>query len=65
MPEDMGKEMLMLGGTLIGFIAALLTVLEKPRRNASLPYHMNARHRNRWRTLISFPPSRCAALRIS
>ena len=22
MPEDMGKEMLMLGGTLIGFIAA-------------------------------------------
>ncbi len=29
MPEDMGKEMLMLGGTLIGFIAALLTVMEK------------------------------------
>jgi hypothetical protein len=29
MSEDFGKEMLMLGGTLIGFIAALLTVMEK------------------------------------
>ncbi len=29
MPEDLGKEVLMLGGTLVGFIAALLTVMEK------------------------------------
>jgi hypothetical protein len=29
MSEDFGKEMLMLGGTLVGFIAALLTVMEK------------------------------------
>ena len=29
MPEDIGKELLMLGGTLAGFIAALLTVMEK------------------------------------
>lgn len=29
MSEDFGKEMLMLGGTLAGFIAALLTVMEK------------------------------------
>jgi hypothetical protein len=29
MSEDLGKEMLMLGGTLVGFIAALLTVMEK------------------------------------
>ena len=29
MPEDIGKELLMLGGTLVGFIAALLTVMEK------------------------------------
>ena len=29
MPEDFGKEMLMLGGTVIGFIAALLTLMEK------------------------------------
>ena len=29
MSEDLGKEMLMLGGTLAGFIAALLTVMEK------------------------------------
>ena len=29
MAEDFGKEMLMLGGTLVGFIAALLTVMEK------------------------------------
>ena len=29
MPEDFGKELLMLGGTLAGFIAAMLTVMEK------------------------------------
>ena len=29
MSEDLGKELLMLGGTLAGFIAALLTVMEK------------------------------------
>ena len=29
MPEDIGKELLMLGGTIVGFIAALLTVMEK------------------------------------
>jgi len=29
MPEDFGKDMLMLGGTVLGFIAALLTVMEK------------------------------------
>ena len=29
MPEDFGKDMLMLGGTVIGFIAALLTLMEK------------------------------------
>ena len=29
MSEDIGKELLMLGGTLAGFIAALLTVMEK------------------------------------
>ena len=29
MSEDLGKEMLMLGGTIAGFIAALLTVMEK------------------------------------
>lgn len=29
MTEDIGKEMLMLGGTIVGFLAALLTVLEK------------------------------------
>jgi hypothetical protein len=29
MSEDFGKELLMLGGTLAGFIAALLTVMEK------------------------------------
>ena len=29
MSEDLGKELLMLGGTLVGFIAALLTVMEK------------------------------------
>ena len=29
MPEDFGKDMLMLGGTVIGFIAAMLTVMEK------------------------------------
>ena len=29
MSEDFGKEMLMLGGTIVGFLAALLTVLEK------------------------------------
>lgn len=29
MPDDFGKEMLMLGGTIAGFIAALLTVMEK------------------------------------
>src|SRR3989304_959502 len=27
--EEYGKEMLMLGGTIVGFIAALLTVMEK------------------------------------
>ena len=26
MPEDFGKDMLMLGGTVVGFIAALLTL---------------------------------------
>ena len=29
MPEDISKELLMLGGTIAGFIAALLTVMEK------------------------------------
>jgi hypothetical protein len=29
MPEGFGKDMLMLGGTVIGFIAALLTLMEK------------------------------------
>lgn len=29
MPEDFGKDMLMLGGTVVGFIAALLTLMEK------------------------------------
>jgi hypothetical protein len=29
MPEDFGKDMLMLGGTVLGFIAALLTLMEK------------------------------------
>src|SRR5438132_12738382 len=29
MPEDFGKDMLMLGGTVIGFIAALLTLVAK------------------------------------
>jgi len=29
MPEDFGKDMLMLGGTVVGFIATLLTLLEK------------------------------------
>lgn len=29
MPEDFGKDMLMLGGTALGFIAALLTLMEK------------------------------------
>ena len=29
MPEDFGKDMLMLGGTVVGFIAAMLTVMEK------------------------------------
>jgi hypothetical protein len=29
MPEDYGKELLMLGGTIAGFIAAMLTVMEK------------------------------------
>ncbi len=29
MPEDFGKDMLMLGGTVIGFMAALLTLMEK------------------------------------
>ncbi|MEC4891056.1 MAG: hypothetical protein RI101_13460 [Nitrospira sp.] len=29
MSEDFGKEMLMLGGTIAGFVAAMLTVLEK------------------------------------
>ena len=29
MSEDFGKELLMLGGTLAGFIAAMLTVMEK------------------------------------
>ncbi len=29
MPEDFGKDMLMLGGTVIGFIAALLTLMER------------------------------------
>ena len=29
MSEDFGKDMLMLGGTLAGFIAAMLTVMEK------------------------------------
>ncbi|HEY7534059.1 MAG TPA: hypothetical protein VH681_14910, partial [Nitrospiraceae bacterium] len=29
MTEDFGKEMLMLGGTLAGFFAAMLTMLEK------------------------------------
>ncbi len=29
MSEDFGKDMLMLGGTVIGFIAALLTLMEK------------------------------------
>jgi hypothetical protein len=29
MPEDFGKDMLMLGGTVIGFIATLLTLMEK------------------------------------
>ncbi|HEU4683132.1 MAG TPA: hypothetical protein VFS39_01340, partial [Nitrospira sp.] len=29
MSDDLGKELLMLGGTLAGFLAALLTVLEK------------------------------------
>ena len=29
MSEDFGKEMLMLGGTIAGFVAALLTVMEK------------------------------------
>ena len=29
MSDDFGKELLMLGGTIAGFIAALLTVMEK------------------------------------
>ena len=29
MPEDFGKDMLMLGGTVVGFIAALLSIMEK------------------------------------
>ena len=29
MPEDFGKDMLMLGGTVVGFIAAMLTLMEK------------------------------------
>ncbi|MDP1946208.1 MAG: hypothetical protein Q8L77_01800 [Nitrospirota bacterium] len=29
MPEDFGKDMLMLGGTIAGFVAAMLTVMEK------------------------------------
>jgi hypothetical protein len=29
MSEDFGKDMLMLGGTVAGFIAALLTLMEK------------------------------------
>jgi hypothetical protein len=29
MPDDFGKDMLMLGGTVVGFIAALLTLMEK------------------------------------
>ena len=29
MPEDFGKDMLMLGGTVLGFIAAVLTLMEK------------------------------------
>ncbi len=29
MPEDFGKDMLMLGGTVAGFVAAMLTVMEK------------------------------------
>jgi hypothetical protein len=29
MLDDFGKDMLMLGGTVIGFIAALLTLMEK------------------------------------
>lgn len=29
MPEDFGKDILMLGGTVLGFIAALLTLMEK------------------------------------
>jgi hypothetical protein len=29
MSEDFGKDMLMLGGTVAGFIAAMLTVMDK------------------------------------
>ena len=29
MPEDFGKDMLMLGGTIAGFVAAMRTVMEK------------------------------------
>jgi hypothetical protein len=46
MTADLGKEMLMLGGTIVGFIAALLTVLEKL---------LDMQHRFRARTQQSQP----------
>lgn len=44
MSEDFGKELMMLGGTIEGFIATLLTVLEK-----ILDFHHRIRTRKKTR----------------
>ena len=75
MPEDIGKELLMLGGTLAGFVAALLTVMEKlidiqhrlgsrKDRKASVQQERQTQDIG-LRASISFPPSPFVALPIS
>ena len=70
MLEEYGKELMMLGGTLVGFIAALLTVMEKlldiqqrvtskTRKNGKLP-QPNAHQATRSRPSTSFHRSPCA-----